>query len=195
MIIIGGKGSGGYNRKSIYEHLRAGTYRKDRHGDIKGKVSRVVNCQQKTVSKTTPIETTKVVCNAGIPQCPDWLDALGKKEWQLTCLLLQEKGTLQIVHPSAIEGYCAAYSRWQKAEKELLDGTTYQYYDDKTLKQKRRVKSDVVIAKDALNQMRSYLDSLGLLPKTSVVIAPPDDSRSEMEKFLDETTKKLPNNK
>jgi len=29
---MGGRGSGGHNRKSIYQHIIEGTYRKDRHG-------------------------------------------------------------------------------------------------------------------------------------------------------------------
>ncbi|MCK9569531.1 P27 family phage terminase small subunit [Candidatus Pacearchaeota archaeon] len=31
---MGGKGSGGYNRKSIEQHIRDGTYRVDRHGPV-----------------------------------------------------------------------------------------------------------------------------------------------------------------
>jgi P27 family predicted phage terminase small subunit len=187
---MGGKGSGGSNRKSIADHLRTGTYRKDRHGEIKGKVTAAVAVSKNPVSKTPKVKVEKQVCNAGLPVAPMWFDEHEKEAWNITCDLLQRKGTLHLVAPAAIQGFCTVYSNYIRARNETADGFSYKYIDDKTLSTKRKVKPEVAIAKDALNQMRSYLDSLGLLPKTSVVIAPPDDERSEMEKFLDQAVKK-----
>jgi phage terminase small subunit len=193
---MGGKGSGGSNRKSIDEHIRSGTYRPCKHGVVINRkppsfnVQQKHNVQQKSVSKTLPVKAAKQVCNASFPVPPMWFDEHEKEAWNITCDLLQKKGTLHLVAPAAIQGFCTVYSNYIRARKETADGFSYKYIDDKTLSTKLKVKPEVAIAKDALNQMRFYLDSLGLLPKTSVVIAPPDDARSEMEKFLDQADKK-----
>ncbi len=31
---MGGKGSGGHNRRNVEEHIKLGTYRQDMHGDL-----------------------------------------------------------------------------------------------------------------------------------------------------------------
>jgi len=180
---MGGKGSGGGNKKSIEQHIRDGTYRKGRHGDLPAALVDVKERLQSTKEMEQPAKAA--ASKTPLPDCPEWLDENGREQWVKICQLLQEKGTLHVTDRAAIEGYCEAYSRWKKAALELKEGFTYEFFDSKTFKTKRRQKPEVNIAKDALNQMRAYQNELGLTPK-SVVIVPKQDERTEMDKFLDE---------
>lgn len=44
---MGGKGSGGHNRRSVWEHLADGTYRRGRHGPVPDHIPRVASDQVK----------------------------------------------------------------------------------------------------------------------------------------------------
>jgi P27 family predicted phage terminase small subunit len=173
---VGGKGSGGCNRKSVEDHLRNGTYKPSRHGPlVKGLVAVKKGYRPPTPGKVT----------VKIPECPDWLDALAKTEWNRACKRLNDLGLLKKTDISALEGYCAAYSRWRRAEETITERFTYVYVEDKTFKQKRTVLPEAQIAKDALAQMKAYQNDIGLMPKSAVPITK-QDKRSEMDKFLDE---------
>jgi P27 family predicted phage terminase small subunit len=183
---MGGKGSGGFNKISIEEHLRRGTWRRDRHGDLPEALKAV---KKELSAKTLPAKPIDKVKSGQFPPCPDSLDTIGRVEWVKVCARLEEKGLLETSFVSAIEGYCEAYSRWRRAIKELEDGFTYIYTDTKTFKMKRSQKPEVIIAKDALNQMKAFLNDLGLTPKNIVVA--PTVKESELDKFLDEQARKL----
>ncbi len=179
---MGGKGSGGGNKKSIEQHIRDGTYRKGRHGDLSAALLEVKERLQSTKEIEQPAK--EAASKTPLPECPAWLDENGKEQWVKICQLLQDKGTLHVTDPAAIEGYCEAYSRWRKATLELDKGLLYEYFDSKSFKTKRRQKPEVNIAKDALNQMRAYQNELGLTPKSVVIVTKPE-KRSEMDEFLD----------
>jgi P27 family predicted phage terminase small subunit len=186
---MGGKGSGGYNKKSIRDHLKQGTYRKDRHGELPQGLTKVKEKYQSELSAKHPQE--KVIFTDSVtvvPACPEYLDEYGKMEWVRVCQELQKKGLLENAFISAIEGYCEAYSRWRRASKKIEKDFTYVFVEE--MKQKRRVLPEVTIVKDALNQMKAFLNDLGLTPK-NLVVTPPGDNRSEMDKFLDTQAKKL----
>ena len=159
---MGGKNSGGHNKKTIEQHLQEGTYRKDRHGSVLQDINEI------TV----------------ISECPDWLGYFSRKEWKRVCHKYQEEGRLVQLDVSVLEAYCAAYGRWKEAEKELRSGFTYEYMAGKTLKLKRVEKPEVRIAKDALSQVKAYQELLGLISKQATMPVKPD-KRTELEVFLD----------
>lgn len=134
---------------------------------------------------SAPVNQTPVnLIDKDIPRCPSWLDETANVEWQRVCQHLKGLGTLAMADVGVIECYCAAYSRWQKAEKRAQE--IAEIYGGKL------VLALTQAAKDTLNQLRAYQNDLGLTPK-SVVIAPPKpaDTPSEMENFLEEQSKKL----
>jgi len=181
---MGGKGSGGSNRKPIERHLQVGTYRKDRHGDLP---KSLVALKKRLSAKLPAKPLVKPIKANAMPECPGSLDEIGREEWVKVCTQLAEKGLLESAFVSAIEGYCEAYSRWRRAVKELESGFTYEFLDGKSFKLKRRQKPEVNITKDALNQMKAFLNDLGLTPKNLVVT--PNNDQSSMDKFLDEQAK------
>jgi P27 family predicted phage terminase small subunit len=183
---MGGKGSGGYNRKPIERHLQVGTYRKDRHGDLP---KSLITLKRKLSAKVSAKPEVKPNKSNTMPECPVSLDDIGREEWVKVCVQLAEKGLLESAFVSAIEGYCEAYSRWRRAVEEIKSGFTYEFIEGKTFKMKRRQKPEVNIAKDALNQMKAFLNDLGLTPKNLVIT--PNNDQSSMDKFLDEQAKKL----
>ena len=105
-----------------------------------------------------------------MPKCPWWLDYHARKEWGRVCPELHRLGLLTIVDRTALAGYCMAYSRWLRAERELLKGFTYQYID-KDFQTKRTNKPEVAIARDALNQVRAFCTEFGLTPSSRTRIS------------------------
>ena len=140
---MGGKGSGGCNRKPIEQHLQLGTYRQDRHGDLpKSLIALKKKLSAKPLSAKLKEEVKSTEARS-MPECPESLDEIGRAEWVKVCARLAEKGLLESAFISAIEGYCEAYSRWRRAVKELESGFTYEFFEGKSLKMKRRQKPEV----------------------------------------------------
>jgi P27 family predicted phage terminase small subunit len=128
----------------------------------------------------------------GIPSCPDWLDRIGRTEWRRICPDLIKLKLLTKIDRAALTGYCAAYSRWVRAEKALISADK----DSTGLtlgKIKRTALPEVKIAEAALNQVRQFCAEFGLTPSSRARMAIPgkkDDDADEMEKFLEATNKK-----
>lgn len=188
---MGGKGSGGHNKKSIHEHIRNGTYRPSVHGPLPNDLKRgLVKVKERYQTQRTA-KPAPVKAKVQIPECPDYLNEYAKAEWPRVCQQLQEKGLLENAFVSAIEGYCEAYGRWRKASKVINDsGFDYDFLEGLDLKLKKRVRPEVAIVKDALNQMKAFLNDLGLTPK-NVVVTPSGEGKSEMDKFLDDQAKRF----
>jgi P27 family predicted phage terminase small subunit len=55
------------------------------------------------------------------PGCPSHLDEVAQVEWQRIVPLLLGMGVLSEVDRAVLAGYCAAYSRWAKAEERLAE--------------------------------------------------------------------------
>jgi len=55
----------------------------------------------------------------GLPKCPRYLDKVAKEEWKSIVPLLDKMGILSTIDRTALEIYCAAYSRYRQAEIEL----------------------------------------------------------------------------
>ncbi|KKL77076.1 hypothetical protein LCGC14_2038480, partial [marine sediment metagenome] len=92
-------------------------------------------------------------------------------EWKLVCPRLHEVGMLSKVDKTALAGYCAAYSRWVRAESVVLkDGFTYEYevYNRKgePIDHKIEVRPEVKIAQDSLRQVRMFCAEFGLTPSS-----------------------------
>ncbi len=126
------------------------------------------------------------------PVMPAWLDVEAKSEWRRVCPELHKLGLLTKVDRASLAGYCAAYSRWVRAESVITtDGFTYDYSivgkDGKVIQLKTDVRPEVKIAQDSLKQVRMFCAEFGLTPssrgKMQVPGLPP--ARDEMERLLD----------
>lgn len=165
---MGGRGSGGHNKKTLEQHLAEGTYRRDRHGDIKAQPVNPVNIDVKD-----------------IPKYPLWLDVIARNEWKRICLELVKMGRLQDTDHAILEGYCAAYSRAVRAEKELNNGFIYEYlgHDFKT---KRVKKPEVAISEAAWKDVKLFAVELGITPASRPQTKPQKGEKKDpMQELLD----------
>lgn len=65
-----------------------------------------------------------------IPDCPTHLCAAAKKEWKRITVELERLGLIAKIDRAALGAYCAAYARWEAAEKKLnkegIDSLVYK---------------------------------------------------------------------
>jgi len=100
-----------------------------------------------------------------MPTCPAWLDHAAKLEWKRVCPELHRLGLLTTIDRVALAGYCAAYSRWVRAEKEIQKAFDYDFLG-KDYKMKRTKKPEVQIAIDSLAQVKTFCAEFGLTPSS-----------------------------
>ena len=126
--------------------------------------------------------------DASIPSCPDWLDGIGRTEWRRICPELAKLGLMTKIDRTALAGYCAAYSRWVRAEKALIpqdkesNGLTHG-------KTKRAAMPEVKIAEAALNQVRQFCAEFGLTPSSRSRMAIPGKKDDGAEDPIEEAIK------
>jgi len=133
-----------------------------------------------------PLPKNEPQPDPSMPKMPWWFDYHARQEWQRICPELHRLGLLTSIDRAALVGYCMAYSRWLKAERELLKGLTYEKIDANGNK-KRINKPEVNAARDALNQVRLFCVEFGLTPssRAKMSMSPPKPKRDPMEELLD----------
>jgi P27 family predicted phage terminase small subunit len=194
---MGGRGSGGHNKKSQKQHILEGTYRRDRHGDAKttrGKRRAAKSPSSKTLSAKHPVSKKQIPPAADVVTpltCPAWFDDYARQEFQRVCQVLHDQGTLQDVNHATLEGYCAAYSRAVRAELKLNSGfeeeiTLYSKTGDPYTVTKK--KTEVSVAEKAWGQVKMFAVELGI---TAAKGKPePEEKVTELEKVLREAERK-----
>ena len=55
----------------------------------------------------------------GMPDCPGWLDDVGKKIWDETARLLYNQGVITLLDRGALSLYCNSFSIFLQARKRL----------------------------------------------------------------------------
>jgi P27 family predicted phage terminase small subunit len=166
---MGGKGSGGHNRKSAEEHRRQGTYKPSRHGKF-------LLADKLLLAKIDP----------AMLQCPDWLDDIAKAEWNRVAPALYQMGLLTILDHAALEGYCVSYSMFVRAAREIGESFVYDFVEGKSLNLKRVKKPEASIARDSMNQIRLFCAEFGLTASSRGRMALPSErEKSPFEELLD----------
>jgi P27 family predicted phage terminase small subunit len=99
---------------------------------------------------------------AGIPECPDYLDVLARREWKRVSALLAASGILTEIDGTALAAYCQAYSHWLDAEGQVRKLGTIV----KTPSGYPILNPHVVLAKQAMQQMHKFLVEFGMTPSS-----------------------------
>jgi P27 family predicted phage terminase small subunit len=113
----------------------------------------------------------------GVPDCPDYLDAVAKEKWTELCQVLGETGLLTQADRDVIAMYCSAFSQWREAA-DMAKKTGLVIKGASGICANPCVK----IAADAKREMRDLSTLLGLDPasRTRLRVSPrarPQDNR------------------
>lgn len=120
-------------------HQLHGTYRDDRHGG-----------------------ELKVDCV--MPDPPDWLNDIAKKEWLRIAPVLKKYKVLSDMDITVLEMYCVVYARWISAEKKMQsirDGEISE-----TPNGYQQQSAWLQIANTSIKQMQSLCAEFGMSPAT-----------------------------
>lgn len=132
-----------------------------------------------------PLNELEPMPAAGIPECPDHLDAVARAEWDRITPQLLAIGILTEMDRSALAAYCAAWSRWVDAEINLHKFGTII----KTPKTEYPIQNPYLgVANTALDLMRKFLTEFGMTPSSRSRIktgAPPTQGEIDPWDSLD----------
>lgn len=94
------------------------------------------------------------------PDCPGWLTAEAKREWQRIAPALERLGLLTEIDGAALAGYCQSYARWRQCQEVLKrKGLTFQ-----TKSGYVAARPEVAIGNRALIELRAFCVQFGLTP-------------------------------
>lgn len=102
-----------------------------------------------------------------LPECPDHLHPIAKKEWDRVVGELHETRVLKSVHMATLAAYCDQYSVWVRAN-ELININLFT----KTKSNNGAVAQNpaLPIARKALSLMLSFQSELGITPASATKI-------------------------
>lgn len=135
---MGGRGSGGHNRKTAEQKKLEGNPGKRQ--------------LDKNESKPAP---------AIPPTCPTWLDKEAKREWRRVIPEMIKAGTITREARSILAAYCSACSEFRQAQEVLNEKGLTQL-----ARHGEAPRPEVKIAREARAQMRALAAELGLTPKS-----------------------------
>ena len=147
---MGGRGSGGHNRKSVEVKKIQG------------------NSGHRKLDKKAPKP------ESGVPVMPSGLSVVARQEWRSIVPLLLDMGVLTKADGKALAAYCSCYAQWMLAEAEIAKyGITVNvvHLDDEDgdiLFSEFKVNPAVRVRSDALRQMKSFLIEFGLTPASRI---------------------------
>jgi P27 family predicted phage terminase small subunit len=161
---MGGKGSGGKNRKPTAQKKAEGN---------RGK--REINQRE---PKVLP----------GEPAIPQFLNKAARKVWPQVCSSLKEVGVLCKTDSIAIGALCSSLVLFAKADAAIAKfGSVCATLDEDTGVAVLRTNPAVRVRSDALRHLRSSLQSFGLDPSSRAglqVGEPADRQQSALENIL-----------
>ena len=155
---MGGKGSGGHNRKP--------TALKKLQG----------NPGKRKLNKNEPALVL------GEPLMPLGLSAEAQEEWRRIVPMLLKMKILTEAHGKALAAYCSCYALWMRAEQQIAElGITLRTEFGYKMNPAVRVRSD------ALRQMKSFLIEFGLTPASGskLSVSNARDNVDPFEAFLE----------
>lgn len=117
---------------------------------------------------------------------PKWLDEIATAEFKrIEKLLREEEKDFTQKDIKSLEAYATNYSKWQRAEMDLLKNGMVIVVNDDGYEQAR---PEVAISNKAQQEMRSWAKELGLTPsartRMKIVQAKTEDTDDEMEGYV-----------
>ena len=113
---------------------------------------------------------------------PEWLDAIGKAEWQRLAPMLVRTGLLTELDTTALAAYCQAFSTWREATDKLRKfGMVIKAGNGFPMQSPY-----VSIAHQQMATMRALLVEFGLTPssRASATRTPAPVAVNPLEQFL-----------
>ncbi len=140
-------------------HKLHGSFRQDRHGgELKIKPS--------------------------LPDPPEWLDAVALAEWNRLAPELYKLGVLTVLDTTLLAMYAVVYSRWIRAEAELLKDRESRPEVMTTPNGYQQQSAWLSISNNCVKQMQSLCAEFGLSPATRARIKL-IESRPEQKSLLE----------
>lgn len=160
---MGGRGSGGKNRKSTAQKKAEG------------------NPGKRTLNVSEP------VARPGEPKIPKWLGREGRKMWPQVIEILDSAGVLFKSDVLAIASLCSTIVLFRKAEAAIEKfGVLHVTLDEDTGTGVLRTASAVRVRSDTLKHLRALWQGFGLDPSSRSGVRIPDpDPNSKSETALD----------
>lgn len=117
---------------------------------------------------------------------PIWLDEIGAEEFKrIEKLLREEERDFTQKDIKALEAYAANYSKWKRAEMDLIRNGLVIPINDDGYEQPR---PEVAIANKAQQEFRSWAKELGLTPsaraRMKLTIKTTENDDPEMEGYV-----------
>jgi P27 family predicted phage terminase small subunit len=118
-----------------------------------------------------PLELVKALGNPGhiahldkknvhfvplVPPCPDYVDAVGRAEWERLAPQIQRLGLLTSADFAAFACYCVSYSLFVAASTALQDGVLLNKYDQQ--------RAEIGIRNGAMKAIKDFAIQFGFTP-------------------------------
>lgn len=120
-------------------------------------------------------QATAPALDPATPECPDFLNAAAREEWDRIVPELVKAGLLAAIDRSALALYCQAYARWRLAEQKIdelaakdPDGAGLVCSAANGFKQLTQWN---IVSNRAQEQLLKYLQEFGLSPATRARVA------------------------
>ena len=150
---MGGRGSGGHNRKPTALKRLEGNPGKRKLNDREPQPG------------------------PGRPEMPPGLSRIARQEWKQIVPRLEQMGVLTTVDGKALAAYCSTYAQWMQAEKNIAKyGLVTAIVDpDGTGLVVLKANPAVKIKSESLRLMRAFLSDFGLTPASRARLVTNDD--------------------
>lgn len=119
-----------------------------------------------------------------VPECPEWLDAIGQAEWERIVPELVADGLLAKRDLAALAGYCASYAEMVRCEQQRaeLDG---DYFETEF---GPRMHPVVKQLHEARRLVRQFLAEFGLSPATRAGVQAEKQTKNALQDFAAKRT-------
>jgi P27 family predicted phage terminase small subunit len=117
-----------------------------------------------------------------IPECPDFVQGAGRREWRRMSALLANSNLLTAVDRTALAAYCTLYDRWLDAERQVRKGGTILL----TKTGYPVLNPHVTLAQKTLAQLQKFLVEFGMTPssRSRLRIEKPATEEDPLDAFL-----------
>ena len=115
--------------------------------------------------------------------CPDWLDEIGRREWERITNELIELGLMTNIDVVSLGIYCDAYSKYVEATLQIQeDGLTVEHINNQGAKN-TVTNPAVQVANKYADLIKKFVIEFGLTPSARAKLAIPKKEEKEPSKL------------